>query len=504
MKRLPWIAFALVCASFGACVFAGCGSDSTAIDEGADASDEGTTGDDASADVSTDAIGRPDAASCSTSGSSCTSAIDCCSANCIAFTDGGAGKFCGTPLGACKLPGAGCTANNECCTVSCVNNSCSNKQCVADNGPCGVNGDCCGGRCTGNVCTPLNTTCKTSGNPCSGNTQCCSGFCNGGLCNSAPSFCVQNGDICSTNAECCGGACTKPAGSNVGTCGVAPAGGATGCDTTGVVCTPASTVGPDGGACGGNCCSRSCLPYAATGFNICQPPNGCKPTGEVCRADSDCCGWAGAADAGIQVNGPVTCEKASPAQEFGRCNNGGACREPGSICGQVNDGTSCNAENGCCDPIGYPSNYCQSGATRGNCCGKDALGIPRCLVAPIECDGGVKTAGDGGIICATSADCCGNPCVNNRCSNPGSCIPKDGVCTSNADCCPGLPCTIPPGESKGVCGGTITSDGGVAEGGADASTLPDGGNCALYGQICTVMADCCNAVPCISGRCRFP
>jgi hypothetical protein len=34
--------------------------------------------------------------------------------------------------------------------------------------------------------------------------------------------------------------------------------------------------------------------------------------------------------------------------------------------------------------------------------------------------------------------------------------------------------------------------------------LPDGGTCALYGQICTVAGDCCNGVPCTAGRCRFP
>lgn len=496
MKKLPWVAVALCAIAGAANVFAGCGSE-TEIGDDTDAGSE-----DGSTDAFIDAIldgQRPDAEACLPSGASCVNAGDCCSANCIPFADGGAGSFCGNPVGLCKLPGTACTTGNECCTFSCVNGSCSNLQCVPDNGPCGQDGECCGGRCVpdgtgGGVCQPLNNQCKTSGNPCGGNGECCSGFCNGGLCNSAPSFCTQNGDICSTNFECCGGACNKPAGSAVGTCGVAPGGGTTGCDPTGTVCTPPGTIGPDGGACGGNCCSRSCLPYAATGFTICQPPSGCKPTGEVCRVDSDCCGWAGAADAGIQVMGPVTCSKASPTQEFGRCNNGGACREPGSICGQASDGTTCNAENSCCDPIGFPSSYCQAQATRANCCGKDALGIPRCLVKPVDCASGMP---DAGTTCATSADCCGNPCIDNKCSPPGSCVPKGGMCSSNADCCPGTPCVIPPGASSGVCGG-------------GSSAPPDSGApCALYGQTCSVAADCCEldtlgAVPCHEGRCRFP
>jgi hypothetical protein len=50
------------------------------------------------------------------------------------------------------------------------------------------------------------------------------------------------------------------------------------------------------------------------------------------------------------------------------------------------------------------------------------------------------------------------------------------------------------------------TDGGVSDGGS----LPDGGTCGAYGQICTSDADCCNAVPCTSavgeaeGRCRYP
>ena len=112
-------------------------------------------------------------------------------------------------------------------------------------------------------------------------------------------------------------------------------------------------------------------------------------------------------------------------------------------------------------------------------------------------------------ICATSADCCGKPCVNNRCE--ATCVPQSGPCTTTADCCSGITCTIPPGGLNGICGGTLLSDGGVSDAAADTGTgsdgggnLPDGGTCSLYGQTCTSGANCCNGVPCIGGSCHYP
>jgi hypothetical protein len=321
-----------------------------------------------------------------------------------------------------------------------------------------------------------------------------------------PSFCTQTGDVCSTNFECCTGACTKAAGATLGTCGQpVSAPGVPGCLPTGVICGPipdGGTVAVDAGVppCGGACCSRSCAPYGVAGVPVCQPPSGCHPTGELCRADSDCCGWSGSPD---PKKGFVHCSKASSTQEFGRCDNGTACREPGSICKPAN--YSCNAENNCCDPVGQPSNYCNNNPE--NCCRRDSLGIPRCLVKPVDCAGAPPAAG---TVCATSADCCGAPCVANQCGAVGSCVPAAGACTSSADCCPGLPCAIPPGGSKGFCGGSVLPDGGVsADGGGapvttDGGTAGDGGICALYGQQCAQASDCCAAVPCTNGSCHYP
>ena len=505
MRKLPWGAFAVLAVTLGALnVFAGCGSEGSEIDPLAD--DGGSTGQDgdgASTDAGLEGGGESDvsindAAECKVVGQSCTKSGDCCSSNCDATS-----STCAPKLDSCKDPGVQCAAPNECCTGSCVNGTCSNKQCVPDKptpGACGQDGDCCSGICEGGTCRSVNPgqNCRTAGNPCANASECCSNLCNNGICSGAVSFCTQQGEVCSTNFECCTGNCVMTAGNIQGVCGGPLGGGASQCKPSGTVCGVDTSGGlTEPGQCEVSCCSRSCGPYGGqNGFRVCQPPSGCRPTGEVCRADSDCCGWSGSPDPKM---GFVQCSKSSPTHEFGRCNNGNACREPGSIC-KVGGSESCSAENNCCETLNQPSGNCNSNPA--NCCAKDALGIPRCLVKYV---GDCSEPPPAGSVCATSADCCGNPCVDNKCGAPGSCIPKGGECTTSADCCVGLPCVQAPGSTSGVCGGTLLPDGGVSDaGGADAGNLPDGGTCALYGQTCTVAGDCCSDVPCTGGRCRYP
>ncbi len=90
-----------------------------------------------------------------------------------------------------------------------------------------------------------------------------------------------------------------------------------------------------------------------------------------------------------------------------------------------------------------------------------------------------------------------------------TCVTSGGACTANADCCAGLPCAIPPGATKGVCGGSVLPDGGIDPGGgttstSDGGTAGDGGVCALYGQQCAQASDCCSSVPCTNGTCHYP
>jgi hypothetical protein len=334
------------------------------------------------------------------------------------------------------------------------------------------------------------------------NGDCASKFCQNGICTNV-SFCVQKDDVCTTNIECCTGNCVKAAGATLGTCEDTAAGGAGagGCAPAGTLCASS------GGACGGNCCSRSCAPYGVTQTTVCQPASGCHLEGELCRNNSDCCGWAGAP---APVDMPFVCVKDVSTQEFGICGKGGSCREPGSICGQAleADGVTvgvCNAANNCCESDGFNPNYCNNNPQ--NCCRRDALGIPRCLLkVGTDCTAPVAP----GTACVTSADCCGKPCVGGMCNDV--CIDKGGECTNTSDCCPGLPCAIPPGATKGICGGTVLPDGGVSDAGGSTDggdgggggNLPDGGTCSLYGQQCAAASDCCNNVPCTNATCRFP
>jgi hypothetical protein len=64
---------------------------------------------------------------------------------------------------------------------------------------------------------------------------------------------------------------------------------------------------------------------------------------------------------------------------------------------------------------------------------------------------------------------------------------------------------VATGSSMGKCGpcGTGSSSGGSS--GSSSGSTPDAGpSCALYGQQCTTSADCCNGIPCTMGRCLEP
>jgi hypothetical protein len=338
---------------------------------------------------------------------------------------------------------------------------------------------------------PLNGSCKTSGNACTTNGECCSKVCNGGICLAQVSFCAQTGDICQQNSECCGNVCTKTGSNPYGVCGVPPAPGGTMCDIAGIVCgTFDADAGlGDGGLppCGGSCCSRACAPSPTVkGVNVCQPPSGCKPTGEICGDNKDCCGSMANPGGG---NGSVVCAKKNANDPAGRCDNGTACRPAGAICKLAT--SSCNAENNCC-----AGNVNQNPLV----CQQDLLGIPRCTAVGACADAGVSQ--DGGLLtgkgCSSSADCCGLPCVPNPNGTPpyvcgSACVPHGGACTTSGDCCKGIPCTNGKCEYPGSDGGTFI----------DGGTLPDAG-CALYGQVCSGNGDCCDGVPCTGGRCYFP
>jgi len=244
-----------------------------------------------------------------------------------------------------------------------------------------------------------------------------------------------------------------------------PSSGGGGCTNAGSVCGDgADYMGGALPTCGGLCCSKACFPFGPTGVLICQPPSGCAPTGELCAQSEDCCGGPGQPD-GTRAN--VMCRK-EPGFAVGRCDNGNACAPAGDICRLAT--TSCSDTDRCC---------AGTVQTFPEVCRQDNLGIPRCGIGTtIECTDPQSKVG---VTCATSADCCGLPCVpvpgqefQSVCA--GSCVAQGGTCTNSVDCCSGLPCNVPGGASSGTCG------------------PPQG--CASYGQTCDAQNPCCDATAC--------
>jgi hypothetical protein len=165
----------------------------------------------------------------------------------------------------------------------------------------------------------------------------------------------------------------------------------------------------------------------------------------------------------------VVCSKEAGAT-YGRCSNWMACNPAGNTCKL--DSVSCSQEAVCCAGNTQVADTCQL----------DALGIPRCALADGQ-DCTDPTSYEG-MACASSADCCGLPCVPD--SGGGfvcgaTCVDEGQVCTTSSDCCSGLQCNIPTGETSGTCG-----------------MDPGGSDCAEVGQLCDAMNPCCNDVECNS------
>jgi hypothetical protein len=403
----------------------------------------------------------------------------------------------GNPFGSdggCATLGNACKTGSACCSGDCVSGACGFPGCTSDNGACTKGSECCSGTCTGGKCAALNSTCKTLGNACTGSADCCSGLCSAGTCQPS-SFCGQPGDSCQTGANCCTGVCNVASGQTFGTCNASPPAGATNCTMVdGVLCAGSGadggTVYLDGGipSCGGGCCSRSCAPWGPTGVLVCQPATGCHTIGDLCTKDTDCCGAMGVPSPPAPNGKFVQCQITPPAI-VGICSLAGRSCEPnGAVCKLKT--MSCNATCDCC------AGNCETMDT----CKQDNDGVPRCANA--QC-------GDAGSGCASSADCCnGAPCVPNPSGNPpyvcsgGSCVSCGGACTNNSDCCPGGACSVPTGGTSGTCscGSNSSSSGGSSGSGSSSGGGYDAG-CALYGQVCTSSAQCCNGVPCTMGRC---
>ena len=435
----------------------------------------------------------------------CKAGGDCCSGVCDAKSNS-----CTSVLTTCGATNDACTVATDCCGLRCENKKCAAAACVSDGQKCTSNTQCCGGQCTSGTCAPLNTTCATSGNTCKADTDCCSKSCDNGKCTLGVSYCIQPGDVCARDQDCCTASCTIAAGKTIGTCDAPPAG-------------PAFCTGVDGVVCGGcgDCCSRLCAPFGPTGTKICQPASGCHITGDLCRKNSDCCG--GTEDTTLPGYGNVTCDVPA-GKTVGICRNPSNGPGPGGACNP--QGNVCHFQDYACSISSARADCCGGLGAKGGVCELDGLGVPRC--------NGLSACRPGGETCASAADCCDDvPCIPDaqgvlRCLTPGTgptCSVAGGSCTINGDCCVGTLCTHPVGSTLGTCtdtptggsggmpgtGGGTSTGGSAGKGGTTGSggTGGSGGSagtpaCGEYGQQCKVNGDCCNAVPCDGGICRFP
>jgi hypothetical protein len=409
--------------------------------------------------------------------------------------------------GGCASLGNPCNANGACCSGTCNSGACGYPACTPDNGACTGNSQCCSGTCTAGACATLNTGCKTLGNACAGGGDCCSGLCSGGTCQPS-SFCAQQGDACHTGTDCCGGLCNVASGQTLGTCGPPPSGSANCKMPDGVLCAGAAGDGgvtyDDAGlpSCGGGCCSRACAPWGPTGVLVCQPATGCHVTGDLCTKDTDCCGAMGVPSVPSKNGKYVTCEITAP-NTVGICSlksrscepNGGACRLATNSCNQTCDCCAGNCHDGTCkqDNDGVPR------CTNAQCA--DA-GVG-CASSADCCNGAPCVPNPGGnppYVCYTSqCVACGGPCtVSSDCCPGVSCQVANGSAQGTCGPC---------GSGSSSGGSSSSSGSGSSSGGSSSGSGSSGGpdaGCSLYGQLCTTAAQCCNGVPCTLGRCYSP
>ncbi len=411
----------------------------------------------------------------------------------------------------CKNPGETCAVPDDCCNKICDPlNKCGGSTvpvCTADGASCGSSTECCSKICgTNNTCTAVTAgACgKTLGNPCTQDIECCSKLCGGGVCQQS-SFCTQPGDICLNDLDCCSGICNITSGS-VGTCALQPTGSAncTGvdgvvCDSCGDCCSRLCAPGPTGkficqpatgchvtgdvcqtdkDCCGGD--STSGLPGAGNiqcdkepgePVGICNNGQACTPQGNVCHYKNYYCDISSASNSCCSAVG-----------SSGRCLLG------------TDNVLRCN---------GFDDSVCVGLNENDRCslCQLDSLGVPRC--------NGLGTCRLAGETCSNASDCCNDlPCVfdpvDQRLECGATISGCDGPCTTNADCVAGSTCVTQTGSIQGTCQCPVVTPPDSGAGGTGSGGTPStGGSCSLYGQTCTTDGDCCSGVPCSGGVCKF-
>jgi hypothetical protein len=397
-------------------------------------------------DSSTDA----DPAHCVAMGDVCVTTAECCGGRLCEVGDDSVRRCSESTF--CRAGGEECTQASQCCSLSC-NGTCQDdgSLCSQVGDECGGNVECCSNRCDG-TCQSLGGGCTGIGEACTAqgpHENCCSKYCsnfgtddNPDLRCARSSACGARGEACAVPADCCSGVCQDgrcPTQNQIG-----------GSRFAGEPCINDA-----------DCSSYLCATEVPGGPKICQYLGGCRPNGELCTEDWQCC-------SDIHYTGQL-CPDGPPAEGNGCVDHSGVdglawCsnnhaqtgpKEPGELCGDSAGG----AVHMCCFE-----------------CEETPLGVSRCS------GGGEVCVGDGGP-CRLSSDCCTNICspflnedtgeTELRC---GQCVTAGGQCTTHGDCCDFV-CT------DGVCGGTT--------------------GCIPSGVSCTASDVCCDDLAtCWEGRCQ--
>jgi hypothetical protein len=405
---------------------------------------------------------------CLSLGEGCTTGVDCCSGSCEPDVTG---KYVCTAAAQCAGLGEKCKVAADCCSLGCDGKKCVDELCLVADSECDDDAQCCSNRCEGGSCES-GGACLPVGEDCSdgGDNTCCSLSCvkasDDLMRCSGTGRCRSEGEVCTEDNDCCNYQCDQ------GFCLIMPE-----CDPAGEACDHDD-----------ECCSRACRDNG-TGFRSCQFIGGCRPTGELCRKDKECCNDPA-------YGGPGVCEMITA--DIGRCDNPTGCAPAGEICKPDSDHDCCP----CATPQSSPGCPNPNGDVF---CRDTIFGVKRCFSDDCVVEDGP---------CENDEDCCGDECVDGTCA-PGDscledlepcafsdqccclicapddngdlvccpegteCIPVDGPCTTDADCCDGN-CT-----RDGVCGEEVT-------------------DCVPFGGQCTTDEDCCDDIPCTDGICRVP
>ncbi len=433
----------------------GCSEDH-ALNDGVDAAADGDSDTDTDGDSDTDTDTDADTDStCLGIGDVCTTGADCCTGSC---EKSGAGGFICTSAQRCTALGDSCRVAADCCSLGCDGSRCIDSLCLVKDEPCGGDAQCCSNRCVDNACES-GGACLPVGEDCSngGASSCCSLNCtpasDGNERCMGIGRCRSEGEVCSDDKECCnyqcqGGFCFKQKE----------------CDVAGEACSETRA-----------CCSGVCA-NDGSGYYSCQYIGGCRPYGEICRSDEECCN-------NPAFSGPGVCDPIN--EEIGRCLNPNGCAPAGELCG--------SGYHDCC-PCSTPDKSPGCPNENGDLfCQETVFGVERCfsddcVLKDGECDG--------------DEDCCGGVCTDGVCNAGLECLPDLEACAFSDQCCcqicapdddgdlvccPGEETCMPAGDKcmsdADCCSGNCNSDGICGPG--ENACIPVGGPC-------TNPEDCCS------------